>query len=950
MFDVLDDIISEDADEDAVGGPSSNDQYDDLFAALRSELYPGVSSFSSLNFLVKLMHLKVLNKWTNKSFDELLKLLKLAFPKIDLVESHYEAKKLMTKMGLGYSSIHVCKNDCALFWKENSLKDTCPVCSESRWKLQSGKRSGKNVPHKVLRYFSVGPRLKRLFATSKTAKLMRWHSTGKSKDNDVMRHPVDDKSWQEFDKRHPQFAGDVRNVRLGLAADGFNPFGNMSLSYSMWPVVLTTYNLPPWICMKAEYLMLSLLIPGPQSPGKDMDVFLRPLIDELKELWVHGLDTRDAASENGVFQMRAALLWIVNDFPARSSLSGWSGQGYRACPTCNEDTPSMRVIGKTAYFGHRRFLPTNHHWRSNLQFDGRTERKRPPRRFSTTDILEQLRRVKTGIPGKHPNYGGVKRKRGDDKLNWRKKSIFYELPYWATIELKHNLDVMHIEKNVCDSLLGTLLTDPHKSKDTDNARRDLAKLGIRHELHLFEDGNKLMKPAADYTFSEANRRKFCRFIRPVKFPDGFASNLLKNVAQNDSRLLGLKSHDCHVIMQRLLPVGCRSLVNKNIWSTIVELSFFDIMIHLMLHLPEEAILGGPVHMRWMYPFERYLKRLKDYVRNAAKPEGSIAEGYVVDEALTFCSRYFDDVETRFNRPDRNDDGIHPSRQLSVFKSQCKPLGKQSYVELDNNDRDNAEFYILNNSPELEPYLNEHKQELHVRLGEGCLNINEVHRTEFAGWFFEKIYAMHRMQAPEVTTELLSLSSKTNMVVSSYPACIVNEMFYGQLQQILDFSYLNGFSVVLFRCKWFKYDQFILASQANQVFYVADPSRGPNWRVVQHVKHRSIWDITDDGLSDIDLLQHNSSSNFTLFVDLGNLQEINLLRRDQDVIPIVQPVTNASRPVTDDSSFLNDADEVELSDEEDESVEEYADEETDAETEIDTEEDDDDRSYHASDSD
>ncbi|KAL5569490.1 hypothetical protein UlMin_026065 [Ulmus minor] len=574
MFDVLDDIISEDADDDAVGGPSSNEQYDDLFAALRSELYPDVSSFSSLNFLVKLMHLKVLNKWTNKSFDELLKLLKLAFPKIDLVESHYEAKKLMTKMGLGYSSIHVCKNDCALFWKENSLKDTCPVCSESRWKLQSGKQSGKNVPHKVLRYFPVGPRMKRLFATSKTAKLMRWYSTGKSKDNDVMRHPIDGKSWQEFDKRHPQFAGDVRNVRLGLAADGFNPFGNMSLSYSMWPVVLTTYNLPPWICMKAEYLMLSLLIPAPHSPGKDMVIFLRPLIDELKELWVHGLDTRDAAYENGVFRMRAALLWTVNDFLARSSLSGWSGQGYRACPTCNEDTPSMRVIGKTAYFGHRRFLPTNHHWQSNLQFDGRTERKRPPRRFSTIAILEQLCRVKTGIPGKHPNYRGVKQKRGDDELNWRKKSIFYELPYWADIELKHNLDVMHIEKNVRDSLLGTLLADPHKSKDTDSARHDLAKLGIGHELHLFEDGNKLMKPAADYTFSKANRRKFCRFIRSVKFPDGFASNLSKNVAQNDSRLLGLKSHDCHVMMQRLLPVGCRSLVSKNIWSTIVELCTF----------------------------------------------------------------------------------------------------------------------------------------------------------------------------------------------------------------------------------------------------------------------------------------------------------------------------------------------------------------------------------------
>ena len=78
MFDVLGDIINDDV-EGLVGGQSSNEQYDDLFTSLRSELYLSVSSFSSLNFLVKLMHLKVLNKWTNNLFDELLKLLKLAF-------------------------------------------------------------------------------------------------------------------------------------------------------------------------------------------------------------------------------------------------------------------------------------------------------------------------------------------------------------------------------------------------------------------------------------------------------------------------------------------------------------------------------------------------------------------------------------------------------------------------------------------------------------------------------------------------------------------------------------------------------------------------------------------------------------------------------------------------------------------------------------------------------
>ena len=74
---------------------------------------------------------------------------------------------------------------------------------------------------------------------------------------------------------------------------------------------------------------------------------------------------------------------------------------------------------------------------------------------------------------------------------------------------------MHIEKNICDSLLETLLGNPHKSNDTDNARHDLEKLGIKLELYLYEDGNKLMKPAAEYTPSEPNQRNFCRFVKSI---------------------------------------------------------------------------------------------------------------------------------------------------------------------------------------------------------------------------------------------------------------------------------------------------------------------------------------------------------------------------------------------------------------------------------------------------
>ena len=59
----------------------------------------------------------------------------------------------------------------------------------------------------------------------------------------------------------------------------------------MWPVMLMPYNMPPWRCMKQEFLMMALLIPGCRAPGKDINVYLQSLIDELKELWEKGVQT-----------------------------------------------------------------------------------------------------------------------------------------------------------------------------------------------------------------------------------------------------------------------------------------------------------------------------------------------------------------------------------------------------------------------------------------------------------------------------------------------------------------------------------------------------------------------------------------------------------------------------------------------------------------------------------
>ncbi|GJX82224.1 hypothetical protein Tco_0331705 [Tanacetum coccineum] len=230
-----------------------NNEFEELLSRSTKKLYPGCD-MSTLEFTTEISHIKALHKITDAGFNKILALLQKACPPskgYNFPSSYYEIKKTYKKIGLGYESIHACINDCFLFWgsEENLKMPNCPVCKESRYKKKT--KAGKDS----------------------------------SKEKGKMNHPCDGRAWKYFDMMKPEFSGDARNVRLGLAADGFNPFGMMSQTYSMWPVILTTYNTPPWMCMKETSLMLTMLIPGPKSPAKDIDVYLQPLIKELQELW-----------------------------------------------------------------------------------------------------------------------------------------------------------------------------------------------------------------------------------------------------------------------------------------------------------------------------------------------------------------------------------------------------------------------------------------------------------------------------------------------------------------------------------------------------------------------------------------------------------------------------------------------------------------------------------------
>jgi hypothetical protein len=310
-----------------------------------------------------------------------------------------------------------------LFWKEYADEEECPKCKTSRWTYVAG--TGTKIPRKVLRYFPIKLRLQRLFMSKEIANDMKWHKDGRVDDENSLRHPADSIAWKEFDKEHSWFAEESRNVRLGLASDGFNPFGNMSTSYSMWPVVLMPYNLPPWRCMKDPYMLLSLLIPGSKAPGNEIDVYLQPLVEDLQELWNEGLITYDASTQQ-TFQLHAALLWTINDFPAYGNLSGWSTKGKLACPICNKDTVFrwLKSGKKMCYMGHRRFLPQRHIWRKKKAlFDGTEEHSMAPNELSGDQLLQQLMNVTNVQFGKGETTR--KRKRTPNELNWTKKSIFF---------------------------------------------------------------------------------------------------------------------------------------------------------------------------------------------------------------------------------------------------------------------------------------------------------------------------------------------------------------------------------------------------------------------------------------------------------------------------------------------------------------------------------------------
>jgi len=173
-------------------------------------------------------------------------------------------------------------------------------------------------------------------------------------------------------------------------------------------------------------MFLSMVIPVPSSPGRNIDVCLRLLIDELTQLWSSGALTYDISRKQN-FVMRAALMWTINNFPAYGMVSSWSTHGKLACPYCMENNKALMLTNgsKASFFDcHHHFLPLNHRYRKNKNdfFVGRVEKDVAPQRLSGEelfDVVSEYGDIVFGLQSskqKFPGFGLTH--------NWVKQSIF----------------------------------------------------------------------------------------------------------------------------------------------------------------------------------------------------------------------------------------------------------------------------------------------------------------------------------------------------------------------------------------------------------------------------------------------------------------------------------------------------------------------------------------------
>ncbi|XP_058201329.1 uncharacterized protein LOC131316070 [Rhododendron vialii] len=329
------------------------------------------------------------------------------------------------------------------------------------------------------------------------------------------------------------------------------------------------------------------------------------------------------------------------------------------------------------------------------------------------------------------------------------------------------------------------------------------------------------------------------------------------------------------------------------------------MEHFAVHLAEEALIAGPVQFRWMYPIERFLLTLKQYGWNKAHPEASIVKGYLMYDCMNFCAQYLNDVETKLNRPARNYDG-GDSMGRGVGENMIFHLDDREWIQACRyillNTSSVAPFiayhieFLKSKMPRADDHQiqREHFETFHawfkdhVQLLLRTSNVTfseEIHKLaigphtiarRFSGYVINGFHFRVKSIDDNRLTQNSGVALKANTL--SYASRkdknprVGPVYYYGWLTDIVEIRYTNDTKYVMFKCDWFdnihgkKEDAFkftlvnfnhllyredqatnepyILASQAEQVWYVPNSIK-PDWQVVIKMSQRGLYDMHSD---------------------------------------------------------------------------------------------------------
>ncbi|KAK1692077.1 hypothetical protein QYE76_008774 [Lolium multiflorum] len=570
---------------------------------------------------------------------------------------------------------------------------------------------------------------------------------------------------------------------------------------------------------------------------------------------------------------------MVQDYLGYSYISCQVCHGHKACVRCMEETMFLQLgkdpgSSKTVYMGHRRWLHKTDPWRKRGDlFDGTNEPRGPPRKKSGEEI-DTLLKVGRTSPGKIRQKSGEEKKKETTPLIgvWKRRSMFWDFPYWKI------LDTPHFQKR-------------KRIKQPD-----------------------YYCPPSCFTFSPAEVDQFFNCLLGVRVPFGYSGLISRYMDPKKRNFSGMKSHDCHVMMTQILPVAIRGIMDDHVRATLTGLcnffdvitrksisvkklarlqeeivvilcelemyfppAFFDVMVHLLVHIMDDIISLGPAFLQNMMSFERMNGVIKGYVHNRSHPDGSIVQGWLTEECISFCTNYLD-IEDPV--------GLPQNKHLRRFEGVGHKNGrKELHVHMSGrtSDFDRANLVALQHIDLIDPWLKEHKTMIE-NSGKPMMMEAEIfreHNSSFARWFKDHIDANPPPMDSDKDKLVLALSHGPAPNIMTYQAYNINgytfyteekdknnvyqnsgvtmgswtgdvkTRYYGRIEEIWELSYA-GEKVPMFRIRWSKSvtkedryfttmflpeankskstnataqnEPWVLAEHVHQCFFITDPSR------------------------------------------------------------------------------------------------------------------------------